>query len=663
VTADPFDVLVVLVGSVVLLAGLPLIYTVRRTSLTLLLLYVHIATVLTFGGIMGAVFIVPLHDDVVLLGGQLAYGGFMFTALLTVIVGRDVLVLRNVIVLTVAVNLVKFVFLHLAHFALTTDGMVNPFDIAPEVVDQSIRIVLLGGLLNLAELILLLALLEWAKLRVPVWAMRPLYVAAYVGIVILDGVLFPVLVLSPSEGLGDAIAAGVQAKAVLALMFGIPLALFVLLNGKQLQGFEETPLRMSYLVTTPQSNLVNLVEQQEEQIARQQASLDLTSARMGEARATVDSLLDSATSMVLVAVDRGLQVTHFSAGAESILGYEASHVVGNEVQMLLDRAEVRRQAAAVGRPDIDLDSLLDVLATTRARNDWALRTISGEARTLSISVTPIGTDHGVVGYVLAGEDVTERLEATKALSASLEREQQALAQLRSADRLRNQLVSTVSHELSTPITSINGYLEMLLAGDGGLSSGQQDAIERVLRNTGRLRRLVEDLRLIAEVDTGWLSVDRVDLDLREVAESCRERVEASVSTRDLVLVWDMPERPVLVHGDPDTLREVVLRLVGNAVKFTPDGGRVAVAVESGADRGVLTVSDTGIGIPEEDQRRMFGRFERGTGAEERAIQGAGLGLSIVSTVVRRHGGQIEVDSAPGDGTTIRVVLPLAEQSR
>ena len=181
----------------------------------------------------------------------------------------------------------------------------------------------------------------------------------------------------------------------------------------------------------------------------------------------------------------------------------------------------------------------------------------------------------------------------------------------------------------------------------------------MLRNTGRLRRLVEDLRLIAEVDTGGLEVDRVDLDLREVADSCRERVEASVSTRDLMLEWDMPEQPVLVHGDPDTLREVVLRLVGNAVKFTPDGGRVGVTVGAGEDRGVLTVSDTGIGIPEEDQRRMFGRFERGTGAEERAIQGAGLGLSIVSTVVRRHGGQIEVDSAPGAGTTIRVVLPLA----
>lgn len=662
-TADPFDVLVVLVASAALLAGLPLIYTLRRTSLTLLLLYVHTATVLTFGGIMGAVFIVPLYGDVILLGGQLAYGGFMFTALLTVLVGRDVLVLRNVIVLTVAVNVVKFVFLTVAHFALTTDGMINPFDIAPAVVDQSIRIVLLGGLLNLGELILLLALLEWAKVRTSVWAMRPLYVAAYVGIVILDGVLFPVLVLSPADGLGTAIAAGVQAKAVLAFMFGIPLALFVLFNGRQLQGFEETPLRMSYLVTTPKSHLVNLMEQQEEQIARQQASLDLTSARMGEARATVDTLLDSATNMVLVATDRALRVTHFSAGAESILGYQASQVVGNGVQMLLDRAEVRRQAAAVDRPDVDLRSLLDTLATTRARSDWALRTASGEARTLSISVTPIDTDHGVVGYVLAGEDVTERLAATKALAASLEREQQSLAQLRSADRLRNQLVSTVSHELSTPITSINGYLEMLLAGSGGLSSEQQDAIERVLRNTGRLRRLVEDLRLIAEVDTGGLAVDRVDLDLREVAESCRERVEASVSTRDLMLEWDMAEQAVLVHGDMDSLREVVLRLIDNAVKFTPEGGRVGVAVRVEDCGGVLTVWDTGMGIPDEDQHRMFGRFERGAGAEEWAIQGAGLGLSIVSTVVRRHGGQIEVHSTVGAGTTIRVVLPVVGPTR
>jgi PAS domain S-box-containing protein len=422
-------------------------------------------------------------------------------------------------------------------------------------------------------------------------------------------------------------------------------------------------LHLGYLVTTPQSSLFSLIEQQEEEIARQQASLELTSHEVGEVRATVQSLLDSATSTVLIAVDPELRVTHFSAGAQHTLGYEPGQVLGNEVHMLVTREEVARQAAAAGRPGAGLQELLEALASSGARGDWSFRTASGEPRMLSINVSPIDTDHGVIGRVLAGEDVTERLHATQALAEALEREQQSLARLQSADQLRNDLVSTVSHELSTPLTSIAGYLEMLQeSDDGGLSAWQQDALDRALRNTVRLRRLVDDLRLIAQVDTGGLHVEPVELDLRAVVESCRDQVGALLHGRDLALRWEVSDVPVRVHGDLQTLREVVLRLAGNAVKFTPDGGSVGVTVAQTAEGGVLAVSDTGIGIRQEDQRRIFGRFERGSEVDKRAIQGVGLGLSIVSTVVRRHGGRIDVDSAPDQGTTIRVVLPAADRS-
>ena len=657
-TADLRDVLLLLGGSAALYAGLPLLYTWRRTPVTLLLLYVHTAAVLTLGGFLGSIFSVPLFDDVALGGGQLAYGGFMYAALVTVIVGRDVRVLRNVILLTVVVTLIKYVLFRLAQFALVSDAIDNPFGTSDAVFDQSVQVVVLGGALNIAELVLLLALLEWVKRRAPGWAMRPLYVLAFVGIVTLDGVLFPTLVLQSPDGLLDGIAAGVQAKAILAVVFAVPLAAFVLLNRDDMQRFEAVPLRLSYLVTTPQSSLVTVIERQEQQIAQQQASLDLSTTQMGEVRATVQSLLDSATSTILIAVDPRLRVTHFSAGASRTLGYEAQQVVGNEIQMLLDRSEVARQATAVGRPAAELPELLDTLASTDAGGDWSWRTLEGEPRMLSISVSRIDTDHGVIGYVLAGEDVTDRLRATEALAEALEREQESLSRLQSADRLRNDLIFTVSHELSTPITSIAGYLEMLQESDDPLSQWQQDALNRALRNTVRLRRLVDDLRLISQVDTGELAVDQ-ELDLRDVVESCREQVELSLRTRDLTLDWQVSPGPVPVRGDAATLREVVLRLAGNAVKFTEDGGCVSVTVQQTGEGGVLAVSDNGIGIPEDEQRRIFGRFERGAEMEERAIQGVGLGLSIVSTVVRRHGGRIDIDSAPGRGTTLRITLPAA----
>ena len=660
-TPELSDVLVLVGGSVAVYAGLPLLYTLWRSSVTLLLLYVHLAAVLTFGGIMGAVFVIPLYDDVTLLGGQLAYAGFMFTALLTVIVGHDVRVLRNIILLTVAVNLVKYVALLIADAALQTEGVINPFGTSSQLFDQSTRVVLLGGLLNIVELVLLLGLLEWAKIRVPTWGMRSLYVLAYMGILVLDGVLFPALVLAPQTGLLDAIAAGVQGKAVMALVFGLLLAAFVVLDREDVARFESTPLRLTYLVSTSPSSVVSLLEHQQALLARQRAHLDLSNTRMGEVSATVESLLDSAVNTVLIAVDRDLRVTHFSAGAHNTLGYEARDVVGNEVQMLLEREEVRRQALAVGQRDPDLSALVETLASTGARGDWSFRTVTGEARTLSISVSTIDTDHGVIGHVLAGEDVTDRLRVTQSLADALVREHESLEKLQSADQLRNELVFTVSHELSTPITSIAGYLEMLQESGDALSSWQQDALERATRNTVRLRRLVEDLRLISQVDTGELGEDRVELDLRDVVAACRDQVEESLNGRELELDWRLPEQEVPVHGDAVTLREVVLRLASNAVKFTPDGGRVVVEVGARRDGAVLTVSDTGIGIPSEDQRRIFDRFQRGSEVQKRAIQGAGLGLSIVSTVVRRHGGDVEVESAPREGTTIRVVLPLANR--
>jgi PAS domain S-box-containing protein len=518
--------------------------------------------------------------------------------------------------------------------------------------------VLVGGTLIILELVLLMSLLEWAKNRVPSRVMRPLYLLVYVGILTLDGVLFPIFALAPTGGLLDSVAAGVQAKAVLALMFAVPLALFILLHRGQVESFEATPVRLSYLVTAPQSSLFTMLERQEEQIARAQAGLDLRDVRIGEAQATVESILDSAVDTVLIAVDTDLRITHFSAGAQHTLGYEPDEMVGHEVQMLFTRAEAERRAVLAGRPGVDLPGLLDALVRSGARGDWAFRAASGETRTLSLRVSGIGTDHGRIGYVLAGQDVTDRSRATQALAEALHREQQSLARLQSAERLRNEVVGNVSHELSTPVTSINGYLEMLQS-RGGLTESQQDAVSRALRNTARLRRLVEDLRLIGQVDTGELVVDHSELDLREVVDSCRDEVVAQMADRDLELSWRTADRPVLVRGDALTLREVVLRLTGNAVKFTPDGGHIGVSVELSDDGGVLSVCDTGIGIPEQDQERIFGRFERGSEMEERGIQGAGLGLSIVSTVVHRHGGRTEVDSAPGRGTIVRVLLTRA----
>ncbi|HEY3544505.1 MAG TPA: hypothetical protein VGK17_00270, partial [Propionicimonas sp.] len=235
--------------SVALYAGIPLLIATRRTRFRFALLYGHIAGVLTLGGLLGAVYVLPLTGDVALLAGQVAYGAFMFSTMVTVIVGRDLQVVRNVIVLTVSVDTLVYLIFRISQAALSSSGIPDPLGVPSSIFDQSLRIVVSGGLLIIAELLLLLGILEVAKRRLPSAAMAPVYLLAYVGILTLDGVLFPALVLLPPDGLGAFIRSGVEAKFLLAVAFSVPLGLFVAAYRPTLLRFEATELHLHTLIS------------------------------------------------------------------------------------------------------------------------------------------------------------------------------------------------------------------------------------------------------------------------------------------------------------------------------------------------------------------------------------------------------------------------------
>ncbi|WP_162244541.1 cell wall metabolism sensor histidine kinase WalK, partial [Marmoricola sp. Leaf446] len=172
----------------------------------------------------------------------------------------------------------------------------------------------------------------------------------------------------------------------------------------------------------------------------------------------------------------------------------------------------------------------------------------------------------------------------------------------------------------------------------------------------------EDLLTLAKVEDGRLSVERAPTDLRVPVRSATEVLTHAARSKRITLAVRTPEEPVVLQGDPCQLERLVLNLVGNAVKFTPEGGRVdvglAVAGEPGAREATVSVSDTGLGIPVEEQDQLFQRFFRSSLATEQAIQGTGLGLSIVRAIAEAHDGRMECTSAAGEGTTFRFVAPL-----
>lgn len=295
----------------------------------------------------------------------------------------------------------------------------------------------------------------------------------------------------------------------------------------------------------------------------------------------------------------------------------------------------------------------------------------GTERTHAMTLSRITDARGrAAGFVSTSEDVTDLLDARRAMADSFAAEQRALDRLREAEAVKDALISTVSHELRTPITSIIGYLEMLDDGSyGQLAPRQSDAVRRVSSNSRRLLGLIDDLLTLARVNDDGVSLLARSFDLRSAVESAVESVAGvvlgagSTATTDSRARLSLPVDAVTLCGDRDMIERVVVNLVGNAVKFTTDGAPVEVCVHVEHDWALLSVRDTGIGIPLDEQDQLFTRFFRSRLAQGGAIPGSGLGLSITRSIVERHLGTIEVDSAPGVGTTVVVSLPLGASSR
>ncbi len=258
------------------------------------------------------------------------------------------------------------------------------------------------------------------------------------------------------------------------------------------------------------------------------------------------------------------------------------------------------------------------------------------------------------------EGIVREVRIALSNAGAFEQQQRVLEKLRQLDRDKSDFMSNVSHELRTPLTSIIGYLELLADGDGGeLTEDQQALTNIVTRNSQRLLELIEDLLTLSRIEAGTFTSERTTIDLGTVVDNVVASLRPHFQSRPLGLDVSVGDRLGTILGDPGQLERVVLNLLGNSVKFTPPGGHVEVRVHNLTDCVEILVADSGIGIPIEEQSRLFERFFRSSTARERAIQGTGLGLSITKSIVERHGGHISVESGDGIGTTFRVRLPFS----
>jgi signal transduction histidine kinase len=259
-------------------------------------------------------------------------------------------------------------------------------------------------------------------------------------------------------------------------------------------------------------------------------------------------------------------------------------------------------------------------------------------------------------------------EASRELTEKNRRLAQAVERLQEADRVKSNFLATVSHELRTPLTSVIGYSEMLLEGIAGeLNDEQREYVRTVMEKGDQLLQLITGILDISRMEAGEMKIDKHPFDLDEVVTVALSTIAPHARRKKLIMSCTVPPSLPLVLGDRDKIRQVLLNLLGNAIKFTPEGGKVEVAAAlapllPAADsmRAVrISVHDSGIGVPPEHQKRVFDPFFQVDNSSTREYGGTGLGLSIVKRLVEAHGGVVWVESEAGKGSTFAFTVPLA----
>jgi two-component system phosphate regulon sensor histidine kinase PhoR len=274
-----------------------------------------------------------------------------------------------------------------------------------------------------------------------------------------------------------------------------------------------------------------------------------------------------------------------------------------------------------------------------------LRLRGGDGPAIEMHAGPLTGGRGeVVGAVLVLNDVSE---------------------LRRLEAIRRDFVANVSHELKTPLTAIRGLVETILDDPEMPVDVRQRFLERIEEQTQRLSTLVTDLLTLSRLESESSRREREVVDFRGVVDSSVRRLRGVAEGKGIHLETAFDGDALWVLGDEEQLRQMVDNLVDNAVKYTPEGGRVAVRLRAATEEGtgqtecLLEVDDTGIGIEPRHQERIFERFYRVDKARSRELGGTGLGLSIVKHIAKDTGGSVSLESRPGLGSTFRVRLPLA----
>lgn len=324
----------------------------------------------------------------------------------------------------------------------------------------------------------------------------------------------------------------------------------------------------------------------------------------------------------VIAVDRHKQVVLINPTAEKIFGVSASLLRGKSL------IEVTRHP--------QIEKIADRAFQSRKTVSEEIQ-LSGETKkTLRLSVVVLNEHARDIGGILVFHDMTE---------------------LRRLENVRKEFVTNVSHELRTPLTVIKGFVETLLGGALKSPPEGERFLKIISEETDRLGRLVEDILTLGEIEQRVALMKKDRIDLVPLLTVLLEQLQVRAEKNKLTVENRLPGKALIVSGDRDKLHQVFVNLIDNAIKFNSPGGKIILSADSKPEEVLITIEDTGTGIPEEAQSRIFERFFRADKARSKELGGTGLGLSIVKHIMEAHGGRISCQSVPGQGSRFSVFFP------
>lgn len=385
-------------------------------------------------------------------------------------------------------------------------------------------------------------------------------------------------------------------------------------------------------------NRISLAQQVEEQTSQ----ITYTSTLL-------NSVLEAATEVSIIATDAQGIITIFNRGAERLLGYQAEELVGKKTPVLLhDPGELASRSQelseALGSPVAGFQTLVARASQGEAEiSDCTYIHKDGHPVPVSLIVTAItDSERNISGYVCMAIDITER---------------------RRMDNLKDEFISTVSHELRTPLTSIAGSLALIVSGKvGEVPESMSHMLSIAESNSKRLTLLVNDLLDFQKIASGSLDFTLKRHTLPGLIREAIDQNQPYTGDRNIVIVADEPIPDVEIKVDRGRLMQALSNLLSNAIKYSPDGGVVRIRGMATPVAATLSVIDQGPGVPTHFHKKIFSKFAQADASDTRQKGGTGLGLAITRELVEHMGGYIHFDSAPGQETAFHITLPLADHA-